>query len=130
MRSASRPYITWRVFGFQPSRPRCSLTKAMALCSPSPGTLASDRITWAGEGGGDGEGGAGGEGSGKVGVWFLYRQNSPCSLPSDVRQNHLEGGGVAGEEGGARGAGGKGLRMQRCRASFPTLCALLLLKEM
>lgn len=45
MRSASRPYKQWRVLGFQSGRPRCSRIYAMILCSPSPGTLASDSIT-------------------------------------------------------------------------------------
>ena len=45
MRSASRPYKQCLVLGFQPGRLRCCLMKPITLCSPSPGTLASDRIT-------------------------------------------------------------------------------------
>ena len=45
MRSASRPYRQWRVVGFQPGRPRCSRTYDMILCSPSPGTFASESMT-------------------------------------------------------------------------------------
>mmetsp|Transcript_16819 Transcript_16819/g.54780 ORF Transcript_16819/g.54780 Transcript_16819/m.54780 type:complete len:202 (-) Transcript_16819:744-1349(-) len=45
IRSASSPYMQWRVASGEAASARASRMKSMILCSPSPGTSAPEKIT-------------------------------------------------------------------------------------